>query len=96
MTWRVIYKYTIPLGAMGMFDLSPRAQVKMVGIDPTSGAPAMWVEQDPSDVKVERRFRIVATGEPIGGDGNFPSDIHVGTVIDAPYVWHIYEQRDHL
>jgi hypothetical protein len=61
-----------------------------VGVDPASGAPAIWVEVDTSEPEgspFKHRFELFATGEPITVSGP-----HVGSVIltDLGLVFHVY------
>lgn len=91
---RTIYKFPIAVASMTKVDAPASAQIRLVALDPTTGAPAIWIEMDTSARYVMRRFIVHGTGQPIGGNGGFPSPIHVGSVIDRTFVWHIFEVRD--
>lgn len=93
MSNRVIWKFPMPQGGWNAINIPRDAQVRLVGLDPATGQPTVWVELDPEAVPIMRTFKVYGTGEPIAGDGGFPTDIHVGSVIAAPFVWHIYEVR---
>lgn len=67
----------------------PSDPVRFVGMDPATARVALWMEHSPinewaPERKVERTFQIVGTGDECGG-------LYVGSVIAAPYVWHVYE-----
>lgn len=90
---RVIWKFVIRHGVETVVSIPREAPVRLAGKDPASGDPAIWVEVPTPAEAVARAFVVVATGQKIEGDGGFPYDLHVGSYIDAPYVWHIYERR---
>lgn len=59
----------------------------MTGKDPASGQPAVWFEIDTDeDLEVTHRLTIVGTGHPI----EEALGSYVGSVIDDPFVWHLY------
>lgn len=90
---RVIWKFPIPLGELVTISLPAATQVRLTGLDPATGEVTIWVELDPDAARVDRRFLVYGTGHPIKGDGGYPWDIHVGSVIADPFVWHVYEKR---
>ncbi len=90
---RVIWKFPINVTKVTAIEIPEAAQIRLAALDPASGAPAIWVELNPEAPRRERLFRVYGTGHPIDGDGGYPYDIHVGSVIDRTFVWHIFEQR---
>ena len=90
---RVIWKFLIGFSGITVVEAPALANVVLAALDPATGGPAIWIELDPDAPSVERRFLIMATGQPIDGDGGYPSDLHVGSMIDRDFVWHIYERR---
>jgi hypothetical protein len=89
---RVIWKF--PLHSIEtVVRTSAHAPIALCGLDPVSGAPALWIKNNPDAEAVDRTFVIYGTGHEIEGDEGFPYDIHVGSVIDGPFVWHVYERR---
>lgn len=90
---RTIWKFPIAIGKITAIEAPAHAQVRLAALDPASGGPAIWIELDPQAPRVERRFRIYPTGSEIEGDGGFPYPIHVGSLIDRSFVWHIFEER---
>jgi hypothetical protein len=62
--------------------------IVLVGADPAAGNPAIWVEVYGADsVTVDRKFYIRGTGHTVDID-----DVHVGSYIDGPHVWHVWER----
>lgn len=45
-----------------------------------------FLERDKNDL-VERKFHVVGTGQPFNEKW-----VYVGSCIDEPYVWHVYEE----
>jgi len=89
---RQVWKF--PLGTMSIVNVPLTARVVLVALDPATEQPAIWLEVDQSAPKVDRAFGIFGTGHPIEGDGGFPSPLHVGSVVQGRFVWHVYELRD--
>lgn len=85
---RTVYKYLIEPGQILQLQYQ---RVVHVGLDPATATPAMWVEVnvdsmgDPDETNKSSLFRIIPTGSGIGEDCH-----HIGSVIQAAYVWHIY------
>lgn len=51
------------------------------------GAVCLWARVNPEAPRVPRRFQLLPTGAPFN-----PADgIYLGTVIDEPLVWHVFE-----
>jgi hypothetical protein len=47
----------------------------------------IWARVNPEAATIERRFQVLPTGAPFDpADGQY-----VGTVIDEPLVWHVFE-----
>lgn len=90
---RVIWKFVISHHEQTVLSIPKSATIKLTGVDPQSRQPALWIELDPELERTFRAFEIVATGQTIDGDGGYPYDTHVGSVIDTNFVWHIYEKR---
>ena len=47
---------------------------------------AMWAEENPANPKAMREFTVRSTGQNLPEQGTF-----VATVMDPPFVWHIFE-----
>ncbi len=89
---RVVWKFPLEIGEVNSITVSA-GMVVLTGIDPASGKPAIWVEHRLGGLQDERRFVVYGTGHTIPGIGGYPDDLHVGSVIDGSFVWHIYERR---
>ena len=76
-------------------ELQGGSRVVLIALDPASGEPAIWLEVTECAMPQTRTFRVYGTGakifpgDPVGGTNQ---DIHVGSVIQGPYVWHVYER----
>lgn len=90
---RTIWKFPLGLGVVTTLAIPRAATVRLTALDSASGRPAIWIEMDPEAERADRSFVIYGTGHPIKGDGGHPYDIHVGSLIDEMFVWHIYERR---
>lgn len=85
---RTVYKYPVPVGPLLTVNLPQGAKIVLAAIDPASGGPAIWVEQDTDRILTQvRRFVIHATGD----NQIMPNELHVGSMIDRNFVWHVYE-----
>jgi hypothetical protein len=89
---RAVWKFPLEIGGITSATVSA-GYVVLAAIDPASGKPAIWIEHRLDGLKDERRFVVYGTGHPIPGNGGYPDDLHVGSVIDGSFVWHIYERR---
>lgn len=79
-----IYKYKLKDSP---FTLPVDSIVRHVGMQ--NGEIHLWIEIDQSIVACEnRRFFYIGTGHSIP-EGAF----YHGTVHDAPFVWHVFEEK---
>lgn len=81
---KTIYKYQ--LANFATLDLPVGA--KAVLVEMQNGSPHIWFEHNRSAFKEQRFFRIYGTGFDIPDNS-----IHIGSVIDGMFVWHIYEVK---
>ena len=58
-----------------------------------SGKLCIWARVDTSKRNVKRRIRVMATGEAFEGDV-LNDGVHIATVQNPPYVWHIYDMGE--
>jgi hypothetical protein len=80
---KTIYKYTLDEPVR----MPKGATVVQVGIQ--DGLYCIWAVVD-TDVPVEeRRFVVVGTGRELNDNM-----VHVGTVFENPFVWHIMEYKN--
>lgn len=89
---RVIWKFPLS-AALTVVEAPALGRVVMCGLDPATGDPAVWIELNPDAPRVQRGFRVYGTGHEILGDGGFPYDVHVGSLICGALVLHVYEVR---
>jgi len=64
-----------------------QGKVVLVGSDPATGYPAVWIETRTGLRNQTREFHVIGTGHEIPENCT-----HVGSFIAAPFVWHVYEQ----
>jgi hypothetical protein len=85
---RTIYKYPFSIESMFELSLPFGAMVIHAGLDP-AGQPCLWAEFDKakSSVKEIRPFFCVGTGQSL----NPMANAHIGSFVQGPFVWHIYE-----
>jgi len=81
---RTIHKHRVPLGdALIALPLASGA-IRYLGIQ--GDQYFVWAEVTEGGVPTERRFQWYGTGHPIPATA-----VYVGTIVDAPYVWHLHE-----
>lgn len=89
---RTIYKYTLDLHNAETWDIKVHEDAKILMVHTQSYTPPygtgirIWFETDDSRPIVTRHFFIVGTGYEVKENSN-----HVGSCIDGPWVWHVYE-----
>lgn len=84
---KVIWKFPIPNFGKHKIDLPDAAQIVEVGIDPETDRPTLWCEVRPSNNRIERTFRVIATGQAVPEAASFK-----GTCISPDgLVFHVYE-----
>ena len=49
---------------------------------------SFWVELEPENEVIPCYFVIIGTGHPVPDDCGY-----VGTILDGPFVWHLYEKK---
>lgn len=80
---RRVYKYEV----MTTGDTVVPARAKLVHFAVIDLRAYAWFEiDDQEEHRVARRLQVIPTGGAIPTGG-----IHVGTTIDGPLVWHLYE-----
>lgn len=106
---RTVWKYPLPRrqhAGYAALEIGDDAIIVLTGLDPVSKTPTIWVEherpkppryQDANaparlpDVAKVRYFRVAMTGDDIE-----PDEKHIGSIIETPHVWHIYERATGL
>ena len=78
-----IWKY--PLTQAFSQDISKGARIVHAGKDPR-GESCLWAEIDPDADTEMRHFRVIGTGHIVPENAE-----HVGSYIDGPFMWHVYE-----
>lgn len=86
MNLRTVFKYALHAQVVEI-ELPTDGIVRLVAVDPATQQPTLWVEHDLSGATERRTFLVVGTGM-----GVEPDTVHIGSVINEPFVWHIYER----
>lgn len=86
---RVVHKFVFETSPTLDIILDVKAAIVLTGIDWSSGRPAIWIERSAeweTAIKSPACFKIYGTGQR-----DIPDyAIHVGSIIQSPYVWHVY------
>lgn len=81
-----IWKFPFPQSSTRRAISMPKgANIIKVGVQ--GGTVVLWAEVDTQAIKEARFFEVYRTGWEVDDD---PRQ-HLDTVLDGPYVWHIYE-----
>ena len=87
---RKVWKDSVPVGDIAVRDLPFGATILHVDCQ-ESGEVTFWFEFEPDYPPgvptVARKFTIFGTGHTIPEGWEY-----VGTTLDGPFVWHLYEQ----
>lgn len=85
---KLIHKHRLAHGSLNKIPMDVDAKVVFASMQ--DGFVTVWVEKDESGLesRTVRSFRIYPTGVNI-------EDTHqyVATVMDGPFVWHVYEVK---
>ena len=85
---RVVWKYHLSRGR-GVDVLELPGGASFVRADMQEGIICIWFLVDRDEPKVERRFSVYGTGQDVPDTANY-----VGTVMDGPFVWHVFERLE--
>lgn len=84
---KTIWKFEFPISIGAYLKMPAGAKILHVARQYPNVA-TFWAEVDDLAEMEERFFAVVGTGNPIPEDVNCE---YVGTFIDPPFVWHLYE-----
>jgi len=86
----VIWKFPLTINSHQIKEMPYNTKILSVGL--AGGEVCIWGLCNPTEVIEKRHFRVIATGEDIKTtlllSGKF-----IGTVVDEPFVWHIFELK---
>lgn len=88
---KTIWKFSALVDDFINFEMPVGAEILHVGVQ----APrqlCFWVEVDSKNPKETRNFRVFDTGHKIIRSSEFSMLDYLGTVMDNPFVWHVYEE----
>lgn len=87
---RTIYKYELYFGDRVTLMLPEQYRILHVGAQ--GDQPMLWVEVDTDRTAYPVTFRIFGTGFDLNkGIEDYEESWHVGTWMNAPFVWHLYQ-----
>lgn len=82
-----IYKY--PIGVTGFQEVAMPKAARILSVANQNGNLCLWALCDADQKEyVARQIEIIGTGHPI----SLNSREFIGTVIVAPFVWHVFER----
>ena len=82
-----IWKYALQLDSNGNYPVDMPKGAKILTAQLNGGQVCLWAQAMPDAPLETRQFAVHMTGQPLGGNpGNY-----IGTVQQAPYVWHVFE-----
>jgi hypothetical protein len=82
-----IYKFQFPINdefTLAMPDGATILHLELQGL-----FPCIWALVDECAESVPRQFRVFGTGWPVSGVG-----AHVGSFVQGPFVWHVFETEE--
>lgn len=83
-----IFKYTLELTDVQALHLP--SESKILHVDVQNENICLWALVYENWPVESRMIRIVGTGHPV----DTADLIHLGTVQQGPYVWHVFEQKN--
>jgi hypothetical protein len=86
---QAVYKYELKWSADPQ-EVTMPLTTRVVHFDAQHGQPTIWVLTEPDDTLVTETFVIRATGEIVGDPRVW---MYVGTVLEGPYVWHLFQKN---
>ena len=84
---RTIHKYTI--ARTGMSQIPVRRGAQLLDVQIQNDAMCIWAEVDTDADYEERAFLVFGTGWEMP----MVTMVHIATVQDGPFVWHVYEVK---
>jgi hypothetical protein len=87
----VIWKYPVPVPTVEVREFKALHEIPdgarfLTGMRDATGEFSIWFEVDPANLSRARRFQWIGTGRP----APLPAT-YMASVVDAPFVWHLYE-----
>lgn len=84
---KTIHKYALPQSGIWTVALPTGAEALHVDLDP-SGQLSLWALVDTDQVNyTNRTFHVIGTGRRV------PDNLkHLGTVRQADFMWHVFEE----
>lgn len=90
MSEKRIYKYVLEVTNTQELALPGGAQI--LHVDFQGKELCLWAQVDPGEIPSNRTFKVYGTGHLLRIDSPDRKLIHLGTVQQSPFVWHVFEQ----
>lgn len=85
---KTIFKYPIGITRYQVVNMPAGAKPVHVGYDP-QGMPCIWAEVDTTQPDENFEVNVIGTGHEMNQK---TPNVHIGTFVQGPYVWHVYFQ----
>ena len=85
---RTIWKFAFDVD--DHITISMPEGAKVLTVQQQGDDACIWAEVNPAAKPEARFFRVFGTGHPMPCEMGY-SDVHVGTWLAGPFVWHLYE-----
>ena len=82
-----IWKYKLAIADRQLVQMPVDSEILSVGNQ--QGAVCLWAKGDPTAVTRNRVIEMIGTGHPISPARR----TFLGTVLDDPFVWHVFERH---
>lgn len=86
----MIWKFTL-IGRNVVQTIQMPRSARVLSVMMQDGSLCVWVEVDPRNDLVTRRFATIGTGIPMDDVMPNSSHVFVGSVVEGPFVWHVYD-----
>lgn len=81
-----VWKYSVA-GGLAVSSIDIPAPFKPVAAMMQDGVPTVWFEVTPTGEQQQVELGVFGTGHAIDAAEGWE---HVGSMLDGPYVWHLY------
>ncbi len=91
---RRVFKYPLrPLGQTAHTTIEVPGQPTLAHVDMQRDQVCLWLEVEQASKPVAYSIEVVGTGHPVPD-----AYMHLGSVIDRQFVWHVYQdlRKDQL
>jgi len=91
MSETVVYKYDMPVSSDVTIEMPAGAQILRVAH--FNGQSSVWALVDLKNDMQSYHFMVVGTGMVVN-DERFRGSKYIGSIIDGPFIWHVFSVLD--